>query len=210
MKWYTLGLRKDFLIHKSKTVESFRLVRADISGIDIHIEHLKNMLASAESRISAIGNQVLILGKSIDKFSSDIQMQQSSSLIIQSKIEGINKSISNSIESISSLNNGISGMLSRQQEASKRISSHDATIKKLLSMSKIQSVKEKQLNSEFKKSHIEIKKLRNFISQNLKKIDKKIIAKSSKAIKRKISSKKSAKTPKKKLIEVMKIKKPLI
>ncbi|MBI2656679.1 hypothetical protein HYX03_02985 [Candidatus Woesearchaeota archaeon] len=210
MEWYTLGLRKDFLIHKSKTVESFRLVRADISGMGIHIEHLKNMLASAESRISAIGNQVLTLGRSIDKFSSDIQMQQSNNLIIQSKIDAINKSISSSIESVNSLNKGISGMLSRQQESSKRISSHDAAVKKLFSMSKAQSVKEKQLNSELKKSRMEAKKLRNFISQSLKKIDKKIIAKSSKAVKRKISSRKSAKTPKKRLVEVMKIKKPLI
>src|SRR3989338_9700184 len=95
LKWYKLGLRKDFLVHKRKTIESFKLVRDDISTLDGSINNLKNTLVSVESRISNIYNETLNLRDAIGQNASEINAQRSHNANMQSKIEQINKSISN-------------------------------------------------------------------------------------------------------------------
>ena len=95
-----MGLRKDFLIHKRRTIESFRFARADITAINVNVEQLKNTLSSVESGISNIGSEISNLKNALDKCSSDINLQQISSLNVISKIDSINKSIGNAADAI--------------------------------------------------------------------------------------------------------------
>ena len=67
-----LGLRNEFLVHKRKTVESFRFVRADVSDIMISLEHIKNMLLTLESKASLMDSNSADLKNTLDKYLSDI------------------------------------------------------------------------------------------------------------------------------------------
>ena len=163
-----MGLRKDFLVHKKKTVDSFRFVRADISSININIENMKSMLTSMELRISALDNKVTVLRKELDKCLSDINVQQNNYLNIYSKIEYISKSISSIVTAMTSLKNSISKIASSNRNIVKDTSSNRNAIKKLFSISKMQSLKNKQVNSELKKSRAEIKKFKNSINKRPK------------------------------------------
>ena len=163
-----MGLRKDFLIHKKKTVDSFRFVRADISGININIENMKSMLTSTELRISALDNKVTVLRKELDKCLSDINVQQNNYLNIYSKIEYISKSISSIVTAMTSLKNSISKIASSNKNIVKDTSSNRNSIKKLFSISKMQSLKNNQVNSELKKFKAEINKLKNSINKRPK------------------------------------------
>ncbi len=159
LKWYKLGLRKDFSAHKRKTVESFALVRADISAISASIEQLKNRLSFIESETSMANSSISGLRNSIDKCSFSIKAQQSSSFNLQSKIEHIDKSIANAIATISSLNKSLDSVLSKYQKISERVLSHDNAIKRLFSESKMQALKNKRINSALRKSKEKAKKL---------------------------------------------------
>lgn len=167
-----MGLRKDFLIHKRKTVESFRLVRADISSININIEHIRNMLSSMESRVSTLGNEVSSMHKALDKCSADINMQQNNNLNIQSRIEDINKSISSAVAKVSSFKDNINNIIFKNQKISKRVTANNNLAKKLLSKSKTQSLKNIQLNSAIRNSQEEIKKIKNFLNRKLRTVKK--------------------------------------
>ena len=68
-----MSLRKDFLVHRRKTAESFRFVRADVSGIMINIEHIKNMLLALESKTSSLDNNIADLKNTLDKYLFDIE-----------------------------------------------------------------------------------------------------------------------------------------
>ena len=163
-----MGLKKDFLIHKKKTVESFRFVRADISSININIDNLKSMLASMELRISALDNKVTVLRKEIDKCLSDINAQQDNYLNIHSKTEHIIKSISDVATAATSFKSSINKIVSNNKQILKDISSNRSAIKKLFLISKTQSLKNNQVNSELRKSKAEIKKLKNSINKRPK------------------------------------------
>lgn len=91
-----MGLRQDFLIHEGKTIESFRLVRADISGIHTNAGHMNNRLASVESAVSALDSHLSNLQKSIERLSSEISLEQENSSLINSKISGISNSVEKS------------------------------------------------------------------------------------------------------------------
>lgn len=163
-----MGLRQDFLIHKRKTVESFRLVRADISLVNINAERTRNILSSIESRISAFDDVLLDLRKSLDKFSADINIHQNNSLNVQSKVEYISKSIVDAVAVVNSLKNRINKLISKNQRISKNISSHSKSIKKLLLRSKSQTLKNRQLGSALSNSQEEIKNLKNFLNRKLR------------------------------------------
>lgn len=154
-----MGLRKDFSAHKRKTVESFALVRADISAISASIEQLKNRLSFIESETSMANSSILSLSNSVDKCSLSIKAQQSSSFNLQSKIEHTNKSIANAIATISSLNKSLDSVLSKYQKISERVLSHGNAIKRLFSESRMQALKNKHLNSALRKSQEKVKKL---------------------------------------------------
>ena len=102
-----MGLRKDFLVHKRKTVESFRFVKADVSSLNANVENIKNMLVHADSRISALETEAYNLKSLIDKCLYNIDAQNSNSLNIVSKIENAGKSLGNLVETISSFKNKI-------------------------------------------------------------------------------------------------------
>lgn len=172
LKWYKLGLRKDFLVHKRKTIESFKLVRDDISTLDGSINNLKNTLVSVESRISNIYNETLNLRDAIGQNASEINAQRSHNANMQSKIEQINKSISNAIFTIESLNKGVSNLISKQQQLSGNVSGNSNAIKKLFSITKVQSLRNRQLNSALNKSQIEFKKIRSFLNIKLRGVNR--------------------------------------
>ncbi|MBI2653118.1 hypothetical protein HYX00_06640 [Candidatus Woesearchaeota archaeon] len=147
-----MGLRKDFLVHKRKTVESFRFVRDDIASVNAAIQHLKDAIHSIESRLSVTINEIISLKKGIDKCLLDIEVHNNIKNDIQSKIESINKSIANTIPALSSLGSGIKNVLLRQQGISKSVSIHSSSLKK------------------FQK---EINKIKNLLNQKIKTVKRK-------------------------------------
>ena len=183
-----MGLRKDFLIHKAKTVESFGFVRADISNINNNIEHLRSQLSSVESRISAIDSQILILHKAIEKNSSEISVQQNNGLTLYSKIENISKSITSATDALNDFKNHINNLISNNQRILKDISGNKNAIKRLFSASKQQSLENKRTNSELKKSKAEITKLRRILDQKIRIVNRRIAGKKT-AKSRKLSPK---------------------
>lgn len=167
LKWYKLGLRKDFLLHKKKTMESFGFVRADISSIDNNIKHLKNAIYSADSRMSAIKNEISNLSKAIDKCSSEISIGHNQNLTIQSKIEQINKSVSNLLDGINSFRNNVNKIIFNHRQISKDISTNRNAIKKLFSVTKAESAKRRQLNFVLRKLQAEIKRVKKLKTKKL-------------------------------------------
>ncbi|MBS3105200.1 hypothetical protein J4234_03020 [Candidatus Woesearchaeota archaeon] len=149
-----LGIRNEFLVHKRKTVESFRFVRADVSSIMISLEHIKNMLLMLESKASAMGSNSADLKNTLDKYLSDI--------------EGIIKSTAQISDAIENFNTKLKKMDSKNQEASKGIARNDKSIKNLLPKYKRQSLDIKKLNSALKQSQNEIRKLKNLFSSRLR------------------------------------------
>ena len=215
LKWYKLGLRKDFLIHKRKTVESFRFVRDDIASVNAAIRHLKDALHSIESRLSVAINEIISLKKGIDKCLLDIEVHNNIKNDIQSKIEGINKSIANTIPALSSLGSGIKNVLLRQQRISKSVSIHSSSLKKfqkeinkikILLNEKFRSVKRRdaELKLKIRNQHKLISIINNKI-RGKKAVSKKLTPK--KTIKKVITPKKivtETTTPTKKTITEIK------
>ena len=140
-----MGLRKDFLAHKRKTIESFGFVRADISALNMRVESMQNLISLVESRLPALGNEVVGLQKSIDSCSSEINAQNSSNLALQSKIIDMNKSIKSTVDLIGSFKNKINGLVSRDNGLLRRINAHDKLLKKLAPSAKKQSLKSDKL-----------------------------------------------------------------
>ena len=202
-----MGIRKDFLMHRRKTVESFRYVRGDISAISTSINNLKDLVSSIESRISVIDSEMPELRKSIEKNTAETAMQHNQSLSIQSKIEQISKSISNALDAIASVRNGVNSILSSQQRISNSISSHQKSISKIVADFKNQSLKNKQVNSSLKKTKDGIKKLKNLLHRRVKSQQKKISELSARIKARK--SKKPARIVKKKITPRKTIKKTI-
>lgn len=163
-----MGLRKDFLIHKRKTVESFRFVRADISSINVNIENMKSTLASIESRISALDNKVAVLWKETDKCLTDINVQQNNYLGIYSKIGHISKSVSAVAAAMTPFKDSINKIASSNKQIVKDMSSNQNSIKKLFSISKTLSLKNNLTNSALTKSQLEVNKIRNLLNKKLK------------------------------------------
>ena len=148
-----MGLRKDFSVHKRKTIESFELVKADISGISLEIESLKNIIASFGSRISAIDNELLNLSRNAS----------SNNLSISSKIDRRSSSMSDAIAAVNTLRNGINIISSNYQRMSKNMSGNKNSIKKLELKSKAESLRAGKLGYSLKKSQKETKKLKNIL-----------------------------------------------
>lgn len=163
-----MGLRKDFLVHKNRTIESFKLVRSDVSGINTNIDQLKNTLASVELSISSLGGEMLSLKTSLDKCISDVSMQQMGNLNLMAKIDIVSKSIGEMVDNISTFRNKIENILSKNSGLSRQIDSQGNSIKKLLPKSSKQSLEIRKLNSALKKSQQDIKKLRKLMDRKLK------------------------------------------
>lgn len=202
-----MGLRKDFLIHRRRTVESFKFVKADISSVNNSIENLKNMLASLESRISSLDMGAADLRKSIEKCSLDISLQQNNNLNLLSKIDTIHKSILNTTNTAVSIKNKIGGIVANNQKTSKKISANNDSIKNLSLKSKKQTATNRKLSSASNQAQKEIKKIRNFLNRRLRTVNRKnseleiTIKKQKKRIislNKKIEGKKLAKAIKKK------------
>lgn len=160
-----MGLRKDFLVHQKKTVDSFRLVREDISGINSNIGDLKGALGSMGPRISALDNQASDLRMAIGR-------QHVINSGLQSKIEQIFNSVSGMASLINNFKNNINKLISNEHQIAKNTSGNSNSIKKLFSMSKAESLKNRQIALALKKSWQEIKKLKTFLDKKLKTADK--------------------------------------
>lgn len=168
-----MGLRKDFSIHRRRTVESFKFVKADISSVNNSIENLKNMLASLESRVSSLDMGAADLRKSIEKCLLDISLQQNNNLNLLSKIDAISKSILNATNTAVSIKNKIGDIVANNQKTSKKISANNDSIKNLSLKSKKQTAINRKLNSASNQSQKEIKKIRNFLSRKLRTVNRK-------------------------------------
>ena len=156
-----MGIRKEFLVHKGKTVDAFSFVRADISSINANIEDIRNALVSMESRISVLDSQSSGLRTAIDR-------QQDNNSELQLKIDKIAVSVSAIASSVNSFRSNINGLVSNGQQMAKIASGNTGSIKKLFSISKAESIKNKQLASALKKSWQEIKKVKNLLDRKLK------------------------------------------
>ncbi|MBI3034992.1 hypothetical protein HYY71_01600 [Candidatus Woesearchaeota archaeon] len=156
------------MVHKKKTVESFRFVKEDISKINIALENLRNTLIGFETKLAALDSHASALSASIGKCSSDIRLQQSNSLSLWSKLDNTNKSAVSAVSAASLLKDRISGLDSKNKAEISRINSHSSLIKKLAAELKSQSMKNKKLNSELKSAGEETNKLRKFINVQLR------------------------------------------
>ena len=143
-------LRKEFLIHRKKTVDAFSLVSADISNIHISLTNLKNLIESMDSRISELGNGMHGLRASVDRCISDINFQKSNDLVTTSTIRDVNTSITeingklnssaNSISNrINSVEDKLGDFISNNKNLSSKFTSANNSINKLLSSSKSQA-----------------------------------------------------------------------
>lgn len=177
-----MGLRKDFLVHKRKTVESFELVKADISSLNASIGNLGNTLALLDSRVNILSNEASLMRAAIDE--SRITYHNA-----LSRIEDIRNSVDSIAATISSFKNIISKTLSKNGEMSREIAGSRNAIKKLFSISRIQSSRNKQLNSALRKSQAEIRKVKNLLNRRLT------------AVNRRIEGVKSARKPSRRIIK---------
>lgn len=142
-----MGLRRDFLVHKGKTVESFNLVRADISSIN----------------------------NRVDKFSAEISQQNNQNFAIASKIENVGDSIRNVAAALDSFKNKLNDILSKSRLQSLKISSLENAVRKSQKDSKkirkLLNVKVKLLKKLNLKSEKKIKSQHKRIVQLNKKIE---------------------------------------
>lgn len=144
-----MTIRRDFLIHRRKTVESFQLVRTDISSINTNIEHIKNTLASMELKISTFDNEHIVL----DRFQKNIED-------FESKIDIINKSFEETKTGLNSLKEDIDNIMPENQDISSGLSKNSRSINKILSRIKTQTAKNRKLGSSVRKSQEEIDRLK--------------------------------------------------
>ena len=174
-----MGLRKDFLAHRNKTMESFNLVSADISNINLNLVNLRTMLASVEDRISDFSGKIQKLNDTLDKCGADISLQRSNEAVVTSTINDMNDSISEINESLKLHEKTLSGRLSSFEErlddfasgskvVSQKVASNTDSLKKLLPRSKSQSIQGKKMNSALKESQDSNRKLRNLLNRKIK------------------------------------------
>jgi len=176
-----MGLRKDFLAHKNKTMESFNLVSADISNINMNLVSLRTMLASVEGRISDFSGKIQKLNEALDKCGSDIALQRSNEVVVTSTINDINSSISEISENLKSYETTLSGRLgafektlddfaSDNRIVSQKVTSNTNSLNKIIPSSRSQSVQIKRTGSALKESQNNLRKVRNLIGKNLRSI----------------------------------------
>lgn len=159
-----MGIRKDFLIHKSRTIDSFKFVKVDISAINLSVEQLKNTLSAVEAALANLGTDIISTNGALDKCLSDISLQQINSLNINSKIDSVNKSVDAAAKAINSFSGRINGIAVQNQLFSKKINSQDDSIKKISSKN---SSDIKKLTSALKNSQKEIVMLRSIFNRSL-------------------------------------------
>lgn len=193
-----MGLRKDFLVHKKKTVESFGFVRSDIERINSDLNNLSNNFSAMGAKISSFDNQTQELWKSINKCLSD------------------NLGF---VDSFSFFKTDVEDMASYKKQISKNVLSNSNAIKKLFVVYKAQNSKSKKISMELKKSRLHVKKLEKSFNGKLKIISNRILRvkglkKSAKRkIVKKITTRKTIKktiTPKKTITEIVTPKKKTV
>src|SRR3989338_6936487 len=174
-----MSLRREFLDHKRKTIESFGLVSSDISNLHIHLENLKITLASIESKSSPLNDRIAELGAAVDRCAEDISMQKSKDMVITSTVEDINNSIGeiNSrldssrnlfANNVNSLGLKLKSLGAQNRKMSKKLTFSSNSVKKLLPRSRSQSLKIRKLNSALRKSQDQIVKIKNLLNRRLK------------------------------------------
>lgn len=168
LEWYKLGLRHEFSMHRRKTVESFSLVRGDISAVYNIINTIKNSLSSLEFKLSAIETEGSSLRSAIEKCNSDINLQQNSNLNIQSRIENVNQSMGVIAETIDLIKKKTSISSTQNRSLSKKITAQNRLMKKLVPRSKKQALQISKLSSSLRKSQDDVKKLRNLLIRKLR------------------------------------------
>ena len=207
-----MGVRKDLLAHKLKTIESFGLVKEDISAINANMQHINNLLASVEMRLSAFDNEVLSLKGYVKTCASDIDAQKSSTLSIQSKIAEIGKNITFTNGSINSIRETISGIFAQNKEIYGTMEQHKNLITNLSSKMDSQSQNDDKLSAKLKNLEREVKTVRSSVKRGIKttktaglKLEKKIRSQRSRIVQlnRIIESRKivAKRKPKKKFIK---------
>ena len=163
-----MGIRKDLLVHKQKTIESFGLVKADISSINASIDHVKNSLVSIELRLSAFDNEVLSLKKYMEASISEASMQRASTLKIQSKMSEIGNTITGTTGIVNSIRDRINGIFAQIKKISKAIADHKGIIENMKSKINSQFISGRKSSAKIKNFDKEIKKLRNLVNAKIK------------------------------------------
>ena len=174
-----MSLRRDFLEHKNKTIESFNLVSADHSNIQVNMVNLRTMLAASESRFYELTNKISDLTAALERCLSDVAMQKSKDLIISSTIEDVNNSMTEMNNQLESFQDTISKRIapfagrlktfsSESRKMSKKVTANSNLLKKLLPSSKLQSAKTRKISSALAESQEEIRKAKNLINRRLR------------------------------------------
>jgi len=163
-----LGLRKDFLEHKNRTIESFNLVSSDVSNINVSLVNFRTSFYSMEGRLSEFSDRLHGLRESIGKCAEDISLQKSNELVTSSTIKDMNNSFSKINERLQSFEGKLKNMLPVNKKLSKKITSINNSVNKLLPRYKSQSLKTRRLGSGLRQSNDEIKKIKNLINRKLR------------------------------------------
>ena len=155
-----MATRRDFLNHRRRTVDSFQLVRSDITGISSSIENVKNMLASMELRLSKLGDEHLGFRTGIADRLSNIEAIQGIIKDFEPKINSMDKSSEDTSNKFNSLKNDLDNAVYAHQDVSRDLSRNSAAIKKILPILKSQTMKSRKLGSVVRKSQEQVDKLK--------------------------------------------------
>ena len=149
-----MSLRREFLAHKNKTMESFDLVSTDISTINVNLVNLRTMLASVEERISQFNSKSQETAETVERFRSDIGQQNSRNSRMEEKIEDLNLTVRSALDSVES--NAESKVKNMTSALESKITSLNKDVKK--AGSRI-SNSERILGKKIKNSENHVKKL---------------------------------------------------
>ena len=67
-----MGLRKDFLVHRKNTIESFGLVRRDIDNLNFKLDNANNIVSTLEMKMPEVVNEISNLHNKIDDINKSI------------------------------------------------------------------------------------------------------------------------------------------
>ncbi len=181
-----MSLRSDFVVHKKKTVESFQLVRIDISNLNNNQESLRASLSAVELRLASLDSAMSEVKSSIDKISveqavsqakaekmaADLVLQADNNYSNSKKFGGVNKSLSDLSLKIGLLNKNVKSLSLRNTSLSKSLSAAKSAAKKSDSKARQQAAQLQKIVFEMKNSKEEARKLKSLLKRNMKTIKK--------------------------------------
>ena len=169
-----MGLRREFSEHRSKTIESFNLVKEDISALNLNFLNARAVLASIEEKITGLGAKVNEINQNLK---ADIEIQNSTNTSMASKIVDINSFVNSRIANFEreigktglEIERKVKGPIN---ELLRKTSVNGSSLKLLAAKSKSQSLELKKLSKAIKDSEEQARKQKNLLDRRIREIKK--------------------------------------